>query len=144
MESSGMQHLQHVQHSCQVLLGSRVQCSGVNVCQFLCKAAGAAQFSMVAQHRILSPISSTAQQVTASMATNPSVSRCWLLQGHYVIMESLHQNATHLGTSKQHLVDHAFDDAFQVLQSYCWRAREKYVLSFVHLSPAIAAYSISL
>ena len=56
--------------------------------------------------------------------SNPSVSRCWLLQGHYVIMDSLHQNATHLGTSKQHLVDHAFDDAFQVLQSYCWRAKK--------------------
>ena len=56
--------------------------------------------------------------------SNPCVSRCWLLQGHYVIMDSLHQNATHLGTSKQHLVDHAFDDAFQVLQSYCWRAKK--------------------
>ena len=82
---------------------------------------------------------------TASMATNPCVSWRWLRQGHYVIMDNLHQSATHLGTSNHiwwimHLMMHC--------RSYSLTAGRPGGISikllFVHLRSATAAHSTSL
>ena len=139
-----MQNLQHAQHSCQdcqVLFGSRVHNA---LAWMFINFHAKLQAAKIVHGGTTSHSESNQLLRTASMATNPCVSRCWLRQGHYVIMDNLHQSATHLGTSNHiwwnmHLMMHC--------RSYSLTAGQPRKLSikllFVHLRSATAAHSTS-